>query len=396
MITYEEAIRIIDEAAKPMAAEKLHIGAARGRFLAEDVIARYDSPPFDNSAVDGFGRRLDDLGESPLRLARKIQAGGRGDGAVTKGQAVQIFTGAPIPTDIGAVSMQEDCEVAGTEVHFGEPSKPGDHIRRAGSDFRAGDTVLRKGDRLGPAQMGIAISAGVRQVGVVGIPEVSLLTSGSELLDISHELMPWKIYNSNEFSLTSAVHEIHHEWASTTASDKPEVLRKRMMDTGMTGDVVITSGGVSVGEFDLMKEEFAFWKVEERFWRVAIKPGKPVYFGTQYDKLVFGLPGNPVSALVTYLLFVRPAILKRMGHPDPWPKPMRARFDGECRKKPGRMEFLRGVLSSDGSVREAGEQGSHQLAALAAANCLIHFPLEAEKLHAGDHVEVTPIQWGVT
>lgn len=398
MITYEEAIQIIDRHAKPLPAKRVHIGQARGRFLAEDLIARYDSPPFDNSAVDGFGRSLHDLDSTRLKVVAKLKAGDKGTVQVGRGQAVRIFTGAPVPKDIAAVSMQEDCETDGDFVIFKEPSELGDHIRRTGGDFQKGDTVLRTGAYMSPAAVGIAISAGFRDVSVTPNPEVSMLTSGTELVNITHELPPWKIYDSNFYALSSAVHELLDDWTITTASDKPVVLRRKMLDA-MQGDIVITTGGVSVGEHDLLKEEFAHWNVKERFWRVAIKPGKPVYFGTQGDKLVFGLPGNPVSALVTYYLFAKPAILKRMGHPDPWPNPLRARFEGECRKKPGRMEFLRGVLSQEGTenvAREAGEQGSHQMAAMAASNCLIHFPLEASELHNGDEVEVTHLAWGLT
>ncbi|MFI5386205.1 MAG: gephyrin-like molybdotransferase Glp [Fimbriimonadales bacterium] len=398
MITFEDAIQIIDKHATPLPEKRVYIGRAAGRFLAEDLAARYDSPPFDNSAVDGFGRRADDLSAPRLRLVGKLKAGDKGAVQVNKGQTVRIFTGAPVPKDIAAISMQEDCETDGEWVVFKEASELGDHIRRAGGDFLRGDTVLRKGDYLGPAAVGIAISAGLKDVSVTQIPMVSMLTSGTELLGISHELMPGKIYDSNFHALTTAVGELLDEWTITTASDKPEVLRKKMLDA-MQGEVVITTGGVSVGEHDLIKEEFAHWHVTERFWRVAIKPGKPVYFGTLGKKLVFGLPGNPVSALVTYYLFARPAILKMMGHPDPWPKPVSAKFEGECCKKPGRMEFLRGVLSQNGTesvARVVGEQGSHQMAAMAAANCLIHFPLEVSQLKSGDEVDVTPLIWGIT
>lgn len=316
---------------------------------------------------------------------------------VSRGQAVQIFTGAPIPPGIVAMSMQEDCESDGETVVFHERSQIGDHIRRAGSDFTKGATILRKGDFLGPASIGAAMSAGIRDLSVHQIPDIFILSTGSELLDISHELMPWKIYDSNRNALSSAVGLITEEWTSTTASDKPEVLTNRMRDV-MLADIVITSGGVSVGEYDLLKEEFARWNVVQQFWGVAIKPGKPVYFGTQGRKMVFGLPGNPVSTLVTYALFVRPAILRRMGHPDPWPKPVRAVFRGSARKRAGRMEFLRGKLDQDGAtnvVSEVGEQGSHQMAVMAAADCLIQFPLDAERLDDGDIVDVIRLRWGI-
>jgi len=297
MITYLEAVRIIDGCAKPLKARRIQVDEAGGRFIAEDLVARFDSPPFANSAVDGFGRRAEDLNAKRLRLVGKIKAGDKGSIEVHPGETVRIFTGGPIPIGITAVSMQEDCVADGSGVTFQVSSAEGEHLRPAGDDFRKGNVVLRKGDYLGPAQIGIVISAGHREVLAYPIPMVSMLTTGRELINVRHELMPWKIYDSNFYSLSNAVGELFDDWTIATSSDKPAVLRKRMAEA-LQGDVVVTSGGVSVGEFDLMKEEFAHWNVMERFWQVAIKPGKPIYFGTLGERLIFGLPGNPVSALI--------------------------------------------------------------------------------------------------
>jgi molybdopterin molybdotransferase len=395
VITYDEAVRIIDEHTKPLPSKRVPLSEAGGRFLASDVIGSYDSPPFDNSAVDGYGRREDDLGASRLKLAGTVAAGSNGDIEVPRGSAVRIFTGAPIPKGIAAISMQEDCEADGDMVHFHEASKPGDHIRRAGGDFMKGDTILRAGAFMNPAAVGIAASGRAREVDVTLCPDVSMLTTGTELMDMSHELTPGRIYDSNLHSLSSAVDLLLKDWTVSTASDTPEVLRKRLV-SALQSDIAITCGGVSVGEHDLVREELTQLGVEQHFWRVAIKPGKPVYFGALGQKLVFGLPGNPVSALVTYFLFARPAILKMMGHPDPWPKPLKARFEGEARKNPGRMEFLRGNFFGDGSKAVVrGGQDSHMLSALASANCLIHFPLEQAELKTGDEVDVTMLNWGM-
>jgi molybdopterin molybdotransferase len=217
------------------------------------------------------------------------------------------------------------------------------------------------------------------------------MTTGSELFDLSLPLTPARIYDSNIFGLAAAAEDLVTDVKSYHVSDKPEKLREMTMHA-MVGDVVVTSGGVSVGDHDLVKEELERWEVTRQFWKVAIKPGKPLYFGTQGQKLIFGLPGNPVSALVTFALFVRPAILKRMGHPNPWSPPCKARFNGRVTKKAGRTEFLRGHHSDDG-VRSLEGQGSHQLATLAEANCLIVFPAEAEYLEDGGSVSVIPLDW---
>ncbi|HWA83207.1 MAG TPA: gephyrin-like molybdotransferase Glp, partial [Fimbriimonadaceae bacterium] len=312
--------------------------------------------------------------------------------SVPPGSAVRIFTGAPIPAGIVAVAMQEDCRETDGSVHFEEVSRLGDHIRPDGSDFAAGQLLLKKGEVMNPASIGLAVSGGHLTVKTHGRPRVTVLTTGNELVSPGDELGPGQIYNSNEGALSAALEPLSGVTRTLHVGDDLEQLKFLLPAILQDSDVVLTCGGVSVGEYDFLKEAFAACGVEQRFWQVAIKPGKPVYFGTWGRTLVFGLPGNPVSALVTFILFARPALLKMSGRQSCWPSPGSARFEGESRKKAGRTEFLRGILEG-GMVREAGEQGSHQLAALAAANCLIHFPREADRLRTGDEVAVTPLEW---
>ncbi|HVT11279.1 MAG TPA: gephyrin-like molybdotransferase Glp [Fimbriimonadaceae bacterium] len=392
MISYEEAIRIVDSLCHPLDAVSRRPSHAGGYALAEDLYAKCASPPFDNSAVDGYGRRLEDLEAGELRLCGEVKAGDDGLLSVPPGHAVRIFTGAPIPSGIAAVGMQEDCREKDGAVRFLETSHRGDHIRPAGSDFAAGQLLLKKGEILNPASIGLAISGGHLTVKTLWRPRVTILTTGNELVPPGEELGPGQIYNSNEGALSAALEPLSGVTRTLHVGDDLEQLKFLLPAILQDSDVVLTCGGVSVGEYDFLKEAFAACGVEQRFWQVAIKPGKPVYFGTWGRSLVFGLPGNPVSALVTFYLFVRPALLKLSGRIDEWSSPIQARFEGESHKKGGRMEFLRGVLA-DGQAREAGAQGSHQLAALAAANCLVHFPREAERLRTGDKVEVTPIEW---
>jgi molybdopterin molybdotransferase len=395
MITYAEAVRIIDENTQRLGSQVLSTAGSGDSFLAADVVAQIASPPFDNSAVDGFGRRAEDLDAESLKLAGAICAGDSGDLEVPRGAAVRIFTGAPVPRSIATVSMQEDCELQGERVAFALKSDVGDHIRRAGSDFSAGTTLIQAGRQMSPPLIGLALSGGCDKVDAIAKPSVSIGTTGDELIKPGDKLRPGGIYNSNEGALFQAARGLGIQPRVWHAKDDPAAIRSSIESSLEQSDVLITCGGVSVGEHDYLKQVFRELGVTERFWSVAIKPGKPVFFGTAGEKLVFGLPGNPVSALVTFQLFVRPALLKMMGQPNPWPTPAKLRFEGGVRKKPGRMDFLRGIMSSNG-VREAGAQGSHQLMALAEADCLIHFPLELSELRDGDLVDVTPLKWGIT
>lgn len=394
MIHFQEAASLIEAHTHPQAPIMASAEDALGRFLADDVYASTPSPMFDNSAVDGYGRRAEDLDAPSLRLAGAVAAGASPDVVLRPGECVRIMTGAPVPEGVAAVAMQEDCLVEGENVRFGIASQPGDHIRRIGSDFEAGVRLLPAGTRLGPAHGGLLFSGRAQSVSIHRPPRARIVSTGSELMTIDEAPAPGKIYDSNSFSLRQAVREMGIECEATRAGDDPSELRRKLGDALDEADVVITSGGVSVGDFDLVRSTFASLGVEELFWRVAIKPGMPVSFGVQGPKLAFGLPGNPVSAMVTFQLFVRPALLKLLGHRAPWPTPFTARFEGSARKKPGRMEFLRGDLGRDGTVRPLDRQSSHQLSGLAGANCLIRFPVDRVELKPGDPVEVTELRWG--
>lgn len=398
MIAFEEAQRIIDATVRPLAAEAVPVSRAHRRILASDLSALYDSPPFANSGVDGYGRRVEDLESPTLRLAGEVAAGDAGVTPVGPGECVRIFTGAPIPPGIVSVAMQEDCDESNGVVRFRADSEPGDHVRRAGEDFRAGDVLLREGTLLTPAALGVAAGSGVRELECRKRPSVAILTSGDELIEAGDEPGPGSIFDSNSYALRAAVESLGLAASLVRAPDDREELHRRFTEC-LDADLVLTVGGVSVGDRDLLKDEFRASGIEERFWRVAIKPGKPIFYGERPGgPLVFGLPGNPVSALVTFFLFARPALLKLSGFGDPWPSSVGARFAGQIEKRPGRMEFLRGSLSQseDGWTARSGEgQGSHQLSGLSQANCLIRVPAETTCLVDGDWVEAVPLRWGV-
>lgn len=396
MIDYEGAIRIIDEHTNVLGRGARQLVGSVGLRVGIDLLAQCDSPPFDNSAVDGFGRRLEDLDAEVLPLAGEVRAGDDGLLVVPAGRAVRIFTGAPVPTGVGAISMQEDCELVDGAVRFNAKSKPGDHIRPAGSDFKKGEVLLPQGAALTPPMIGLAISGGHTRLEYLVRPRVLLLTTGDELETPGNPLGPGKIYNSNEAALCEALRPLSARTHMMQYGDDADLLKSLIPAMLADNDVLITCGGVSVGEYDYLKEAFAAAGVEERFWSVSIKPGKPFYFGTKGKVLIFGLPGNPVSTLVTFYLFVRPALLKMAGHPNPWPTPVKARMKGSSRKKDGRMEFLRGVLSGEPGhyiVEAVGGRDSHLISGLAAANCLIHFPLDSRELKDGELVQVTTLDW---
>ncbi len=392
MITYAEAVRIVDDHTSLLGNDVRPLAGCSGSRLGKELRALCDSPPFDNSAVDGYGRREEDLGARLLPLAGEVQAGDDGRLNVRPGHAVRIFTGAPVPSGIVSISMQEDCEEVDGRVRFSLESKPGQHIRPAGSDFRKGETLLPEGTILDAPKLGLALSGGHSQAECRIRPRVLILTTGNELVAPGELLGPGQIYNSNSGALFEAARPLSSRTQTMNCGDDPEQLRSMMPGLLNDNDVLITCGGVSVGAHDYLKEAFASAHVTELFWSVAIKPGKPIFFGSQGKALVFGLPGNPVSALVTFFLFVRPALLKMAGSPDPWPRPFHARFEGKCSKRDGRMEFLRGILTGE-SVRLVGGRDSHLISGLAAANCLIHFPLEATELRDGDVVDVTALNW---
>jgi molybdopterin molybdotransferase len=393
VITYAEAIRIVDEAVAPTETYEPPIELAFGRFLAEDLTAKLDSPRFDNSAVDGYALHESTLTAKRAVVAFEVQAGATPVRPLRAGECARILTGAELPDDTAAVVMQEDCRVEAEELAFDGAVGAGDHIRKRGEDFSNGSTLLRAGSLIGPVQLGIIAASGNYTVHAHRTPRVAVLTSGNEIAPIdSREFGSRLIPNSNAHTLTAALRNLGLDPKARHARDDRAELDRTLTELLDGTDVLITCGGVSVGSYDYLKESFAALGVEQRFWSVAIKPGKPFYFGTVGNRLVFGLPGNPVSALVTYYLLVRPALLKLMGSRSAWRSSISAQFRGRAEKRPGRMEFLRGVLSG-GSAQLAGEQGSHQMAALAAANCLIHFPLDASLIKDGQTVEVTRLDW---
>ncbi len=409
MLSYEQAREIILSYARPMGIESLPVPQATGRVLAASIRAPFDLPHFDNSAVDGFGVKLADVEKaqeqtpSVLKLAGTLQAGDAPDLKLEAGTAVKILTGAPVPEGVEAVIMQEYSASENGSVSLLRSAMPGENIRYRGEEFQQGAEVLPTGHLINPPVAGLLATLGYHEVHVYQKPKIAILVTGNELVKPGETLRPGQIYESNSYSLAAALeylkldhYTLHH------APDEAGALQELLAELMETSDVVITTGGVSVGEYDLVKEALSRIKVQAHFWKVAIKPGKPVFFGTsrpkgaRHEKLVFGLPGNPVAVLLTFHLLVRPALLRLAGMPADPPLTLKAQLAKALKKKAGRLEFIRARLFNENNTLIAAPalgQGSHMLGGLAVSDALILFPLEETRLEAGKEVDVMPISW---
>lgn len=373
-------------ALQPLAGEEVALDAANGRILAEAVTSDRDIPPFASSAMDGYAVPSGASGE--LSIAGESRAGHPYEGEVAPGTAVRISTGGVVPPGTGAVVQVELVEEGDGVVRV--PERPdGTNVRGAGEDIAAGTTVLSAGEVLGPAALGVVASIGRTTVRCGGAPRVALLTTGDELIPPGAPLPPGGIYSSNGPALTALVQDaggrvVLAEDVPDTAAGTRDALARALE----VADVVCVSGGVSVGPHDHVKDAFAEQGVEERFWRVALKPGKPTWFGTAGAKLGFGLPGNPVSAVVTFLLFVRPALLALQGA-DPAIARVTGRLTAPVQPEPGRLQAVRCMLraGADGwELTPTGPQGSHQLTSMLAAGALALIEPGDDELPAGTRV----------
>ncbi|MFQ5427894.1 MAG: gephyrin-like molybdotransferase Glp [Thermodesulfobacteriota bacterium] len=401
MLTIHEAIEKILAEVKPLGVETVNIQDAAERVLAEDIKATRGNPPWDNSAMDGYAVRAEDVKEasteSPARLKvlYDLAAGGVPEGAVGPGEAVRIMTGAPTPEGADAVVMVEKTRKAEDNiVEILNPVKLGANIRKEGEDFSTGDTVISKGTAIRPAEILMLATTGAATVKVYKKPRVAVLSTGDELVDIDVALSPGKITNSNGYALTSLAIDAGAECLNLgIAGDNREVLNEKFTEAAEF-DCIISSGGVSVGDYDLVKEVMRDLGSEMKFWKVALKPGKPLAFGLIGGKPVFGLPGNPVSSMVAFEQFVRPALLKMAGRSDIFKKTFPARLTESIKKRPGRVNFLRGTLSSSGGEYLATPlqgQGSGMITSMVRAEVFIIVPEESSEVKAGETVLIQPI-----
>jgi len=397
MIAVEEALDKILSYNGPMGFEKVSILDALGRVIAEDVVAPRDLPPYDNSGMDGYALRHEDVKNAsetnPVRLEviEDLRAGFFSEKTVKQGQAIRIMTGAPIPKGADAVVPVEETERGDSFVIVLKSAYPGKYVRRAGEDAKKGDKVISVGDMIRPSEIGMLASVGRSFVSVYQRPSVAILCTGEELVDVGESLNGAKIVSSNSYTLAAQVKECGAIPVQLgIAKDDKEEIKEKILQ-GLWADVFISSAGVSVGDYDFVRDVLKELGVELIFWRVAMKPGKPVAFWMFKDKPIFSLPGNPVSSMITFEQFVRPSLLKMMGHRQIFRPVVEAALKEEIRKEPGKRHFIRAMVSfkNDGYfVTTTGPQGSGILRSMVKANGLIVIPEDCELVRAGEKVKV--------
>jgi molybdenum cofactor synthesis domain-containing protein len=401
LIEHPEAVRLVLENTHRLPAENVPLVEARGLALAEDVRARFDSPPFDNSAVDGYAVRSDDAEAGrTFRVVDEAPAGRPAAKSVGEGEAIKIFTGGVIPEGADAVVMVENTSGWGEEFELKKAASPGQNVRGSGEDVREGDVILSAGTEIGPPEIALAATQGYGGLPVYRRAEVVVLSTGTELVEPGErELEPGEIYDSNSFAMIAQAEEVGARARRVSAaSDDAEVLRDAVKEALETADVVVTSGGVSVGEKDLVKGTMLELGVEQVFWGVKFKPGKPLFFGVREGASVFGLPGNPVSAMVCFELFVRPALVKMMGREDKGRPRIQVYFEEDVRNNFGRMHAMRVSLQQTEKgwlARSVGAQGSGLVSSLTKADALALIGPESEGVRAGEPVEAIVLREGV-
>ena len=388
MISVHEALRIVCDATSVLGAERLTLPAALGRVAAEDVVSGRAVPAAPNSAMDGYAVRHADLARVParLRIIAIEPAGSVISETVTAGAAVKLFTGSVVPQGADTVVRREDTEEREGEVEVQRAPMRGANIRETGEDIRPGQVVVARGSVLGPADLGVLASVGRAAIAVHQRPHVVILATGSELVEVDEAPGAGQVVNSNAYTLAAAVREAGGEpTVLPIVRDDPCVIREALA-TGLRADVLLTSGGVSVGDLDFVKEELDAVGVERLFWKVAQKPGKPLVFGRHPRGLVFGLPGNAVSALVCFYVYVRPALRRLQGHRRLHLPVVEATLTASLKKTAGLTEFLRVRLEdgANGPVATAfASQSSGVLTALGGAALLVA-PAERSELAAGE------------
>ena len=395
-ITPDQALENIFKAITPVKTiETISIRKSLGRVLAQDIISQINVPTGRNSAMDGYAVKAGDLpdkGIKTLKLIGTCLAGKPFEDMVHVGECVRIMTGAILPKGTDTVVIQEHAVVSGDSVNISTDTKPGSNVREAGEDLAIGDLVLEKGMRLTPADIGLLASLGFAEVPVFRNIKVAFFSTGDELRSIGEKLEDGAIYDSNRYTLYGMLSRLGVEIVDMgVVKDDKLLLERAFLEASDAVDVLITSGGVSVGDADYIKETLEKHG-DVNFWKVAMKPGRPLTFGKIDKTYFFGLPGNPVSVMIGFYQFVLPGLKQLMGEKYTPPIMLKAPCISKLKKRPGRVEYQRGVLEKDENgqmvVRKTGAQGSGILRSMADANCFIVLPLESEGVKPGDMVDV--------
>jgi molybdopterin molybdotransferase len=399
-LSVEQARKLILGLVEPVAGtERLFVRNALGRVLAEDVLATADVPGHDNSAMDGYAVRFADLaaeGDTVLRLAGASFAGRTFAGRVEAGQCVRIMTGGVIPEGADTVVIQEVVRAENDRIVVPPQQRQGQHVRRAGEDLRKGSPALRAGKTIRPAELGLIASLGIAELNIRRRLRVAFFSTGDELCSVGTPLREGEVYDSNRYTLFGMLTRLGCEAIDLgVVRDEPAALEAAFRQAASQADVILTSGGVSVGEADFIRGMMA--KLGEvAFWKIAMRPGRPMAFGRINDAWLFGLPGNPVAVMLTFYEIVREALLKMMGVAPIEPLPQ---FRVPCvtplKKRPGRSEFQRGILfqeHGEWKVRATGTQGSGVLRSMSEANCIIVVEHERGNVEPGEAVDVQPFE----
>lgn len=401
LLPVDAALETVLRAMRPLGAERVPIADALGRVIVEDVVAPRDLPPWDNSSVDGYAVVAADLaGATPerpvgLRVGEEIPAGRMPEHKVAPGSAARIMTGAPMPAGADAVVMVEDTAPEGDRVLVRTPVERGESVRARGQDVRAGTVVIPAGRRARPAEVGMLASLGRAAVSVGRRPRVGILATGDELADLGDAERPDRIFDANSYAVAAQAAEAGGVAVLLgIARDRPDDLRERLRSLDGL-DLLVVCGGVSVGKFDFVRDVLTELGMVMEFWRVAMKPGSPMAFGSVRGTPVFGLPGNPVSSMVTFEVFVRPALLRMAGAADLGRPIVAAELDAPIDKARGKTHFVRGRLLREGSrvrVTPTGSQDSGVLTSMVKATGLIVLPRDAERAERGQVVDVRLLQ----
>ena len=401
MLNYEDARALVFQNVKPLEKCTRPLTESQGLALSDDILAPHGMPSFDNSGVDGYAVQAQDLAqasaENPVLLENLgyIAAGDSVNEKVNSGQCMQIATGAPLPKEADSVVMKEDIEVEDSKIRYTQSIQAKENVRYHGEDIPEGDTIIPTGTVIGPVQIATLATFGFSQVPVHQVPKVSIVSTGSELIDVVGQPAEGQIRESNRFMLAGMVRQEYCEILKISMiPDLPELLNEEF-EEALKADVTLICGGMSIGEKDFARPILKELGVEEIFWKIKFKPGKPLFFGRRGKTWVFGLPGNPASSYVLFEEFVRPALRKMMGRRVLEESMVKATLETPITKTYNRLHFMRGLLHEDNGefrVRPLKFQGSHSLGSLVASNALIRVEADSPSMPAGSMVSVRPLR----